>query len=531
MSNCHIWVTPDRQTAWIWKALAIYLAGKTGMRPVMIVASEEDRTFYTAQGGIPLPGDIVVRNDYYSELVEGKPSTMEPEMVFRRAREYEERHGVSLMRSMLLADRHLGRGFIPGGSGYPRSHISDKADIVSALTACLRSVEFWERLADTHPPGLVIGFGGGGGLVGKPYALLCRERDIPLRILFPFRFGDTFFWGRDEFGRFPELEAALGDFRWPTETEIESVARELQPSGFATNIVHTSQIARNLRWPRIAYMVAQVPIQRLYWAVRGYRKGRIGAKPLAQMRNLMNARFNWNTLNRLALRDLSRLDSRRIVYFTLQQEPESSTLVMAPYATNQVALLRELALSLPADTQLVVKEHIWALHGRPSGFYEQIVAIPNVTLVHPSASSLELIRRADLVCVITSSAGYEAAVLGKPVVHLGHYSTLFGLSHVWHFDSTRRFEDVRTILRDASLPGAAEARARAGARYFLAARSLCMDLAAAKIHGRTELLFDEECEIFSRPLLATLAEQLPAPSIRCATKATECHTVCDGVQP
>lgn len=529
MSERHIWITPDRQTAWIWKALAIHLAGKTGMRPVLIVASEEDRKFYATQGGVEFPGDIVVRDDYYSELVDGRLDAMVPEVVLRRATEYEERHDISLMRSMLLADRHLGRGFIPGGAGYPRSHVSESANIVRALRACLRSVEFWERLADTHPPGLVISYGGGGGLVGKPYALLCRERDIPLRILFPFRFGDTFFWGRDEFGEFPELEAALENFPWPTATEIESVGRELKPSGFATNIVHTSDIARNLRWPRIAYMVAKVPIQRLYWAARGYRKGRIGAKPLAQMRNLMNARFNWNTLNRLALRDLARLDSRRIVYFTLQQEPESSTLVMAPYATNQVAVLRELALSLPADTQLVVKEHIWALHGRPSGFYEQIVAIPNVALVHPSVSSLELIRRAELVCVITSSAGYEAAVLGKPVVHLGHYSTLLHLPHVWNLDSARRFDDVRTILRDAGVPGAAEARVRAGARYYLAARSLCMDLAAANIHGRTKLLSDEECEIFSQPLLATLAERLPAPSKLDAILATGRHTVCDGV--
>lgn len=523
----HIWITPDRRTAWIWKALAIHLAGKTGMRPVLIVASAEDRKFYAAQGGVEFPGDIVVRDDYYSELVEGRLDAMAPEVVFRCAREYEERHGISLMRSMLLADRHLGRGFIPGGAGYPRSYISDSSSIVSALRACLRSVAFWEQLADTRPPGLVISFGGGGGLVGKPYALLCRERGIPLRILFPFRFGDSFFWGRDEFGRFPELETTLENTPLATEIEIELVARELRPSGFATNIVFTSRIARDLSWSRIAYLVAKVPIQRFYWAVRGYRKGRIGAKPLAQMRNLMNARFNWNTLDRIALLDLSRLDTRRIVYFTLQQEPESSTLVMAPYATNQVAQLRELALSLPADTQLVVKEHIWALYGRPPGFYEQIAAIPNVTLVHPSVSSLELIRRADLVCVITSSAGYEAAVLGKPVIHLGHYSTLLGLPHVWHFESTRQFEKVRTILRDSSIPGAAEARARAGARYFIVARSLCMDLTSAKIHGRTELLSEEECEIFSRPLLATLEGQEPAPSMRATNHGEQYLQVCD----
>ena len=183
---------------------------------------------------------------------------------------------------------------------------------------------------------------------------------------------------------------------------------------------------------------------------------------------------------------------------------------MAPYATNQVALLNELALSLPADVQLVVKEHIYALHGRPKGFYENIKAIPNVTLMHPAVSSLELIRRADLVCVITSSAGYEAAVLGKPVVHFGHYSTLFGLKHVWHFDSAKRMDDIRTILRDVALPGMEKKRALEGARYYLATQSLCIDLEAAKIHGREELISYEECEILSNSLLNSLPTEFSA---------------------
>ena len=471
----------------------------------MIVASEEDRRFYAKQGGVDFGGEILVREDYYSAVAEGRLAGVERKDVLARAEAYERAHGVSLMRSMILADRHLGRGFIPGGAGYPRSRISENGGHVPALAACLLAIGFWERLAQSHPPSLVLSYGGGGGLVGKPYALLCRQRGIPLRILFPFRFGDLFFWGRDEFSSFPELELRYALTADPMTTEIEAVARQLMPSGLATNPVHRNRIARNLRWTTIAQMLAKLPLQRAYWALRRYRKGRIGPKLLPQARNLVNARLNWNWLCRHALRDLSQLDGRRIVYFTLQQEPESSTLVMAPFATNQVAQLRELALSLPADATLVVKEHIWALYGRPKGFYESIREIPNVVLVHPAASSLDIIRRADLVCVITSSAGYEAAVMGKPLIHLGHASTLFVLPHVARMRGPEDFERVRDILAASTVPGTVDRRARDGARYFIAAREACMDLAPLEIHGRTTPLVDEECRLFADPLLASLA--------------------------
>lgn len=506
-SGRYLWITPDRQTAWIWKPLATHLARRTGLVPVMVVASEEDRRFYAKQGGGARDGEIVVREDYYSSVAEGRFADVERTDVLAKAEAYERAHGVSLMRSMILADRHLGRGFIPGGAGYPRSRISENGGHVTALAACLSAIGFWERLAQSHPPGLVLSYGGGGGLVGKPYALLCRQRGIPLRILFPFRFGDLFFWGRDEFSAFPELEARYTSAADPSPEEVAATERQLLPSGLATNPVHRNRIARNLRWTTIARMLARIPVQRAYWALRGYRKGRIGARPLAQARNLLNARLNWDWLCRHALRDLSGLDGRRIVYFTLQQEPESSTLVMAPFATNQVAQLRELALSLPAGAILVVKEHIWALYGRPRGFYEAIREIPNVVLVHPAASSLAIIRRAELVCVITSSAGYEAAVLGKPVIHLGHASSLFVLPHVSHMRGPVDFERVREILALSAEPGASERRARDGARFFIAARESCIDLARLGIHGRTVPLSDEDCSLFADPLLDSLAAQ------------------------
>ncbi len=482
----------------------MHVAQRTGWTPLLLVDSAQDKKCYEAQGGIPFSGEILVCDDYYLALVNGSFDDESESHVWQRAAEYERRHRVTLMRSMILADRHMGRAFIPGGAGYPLTQISKRTTLTRTFRACLASIQFWEQLASSRPPALVLSYGGGGGVSGKPCALLCRERGVPLRVLFPFRFGDAYYWGRDEFGAFPELEAAIREFPSPDDAAVEKVAQNLQPNGLATSPFYVDQIARDLMWRRIGYLSGRFIIQWIYGRAKGYRKMQIGPQPFARIVNFINARRNMNRLDHLAIRDLSKLDGRKIVYFPLQQEPESSTLVLSPYCTNQLATIRELALSLPADAQLVVKEHVWALYGRPQGFYDQLVEIPNVVLAHPRVSSLELIRRAALVCVITSSAGYEAAVLGKFVVHLGFSSTLFILSHVKHFVSPDEFDAIPGIIADADNPTESVARRQAGARYYLAAESVCMDLSPLHIHGRKDLLTDDECAILAEPLFRSL---------------------------
>jgi hypothetical protein len=73
-------------------------------------------------------------------------------------------------------------------------------------------------------------------------------------------------------------------------------------------------------------------------------------------------------------------------------------------------------------------------------------------------------------------------------------------------------DDIRTILRDVALPGMEKKRALEGARYYLATQSLCIDLEAAKIHGREELISYEECEILSNSLFTSLSEEFSVPS-------------------
>ena len=119
------------------------------------------------------------------------------------------------------------------------------------------------------------------------------------------------------------------------------------------------------------------------------------------------------------------------VYYPLHLEPELAILVMAPFETDQIGVVRRLAQSLPVGMYVYVKEHPQMAPYRPSSFYQQLKKIPNVKLLHPKTSSFDLIKNSRLVATIAGSPGWEALFLGKPVITFGRvfYNALPSVAH------------------------------------------------------------------------------------------------------
>ncbi len=138
------------------------------------------------------------------------------------------------------------------------------------------------------------------------------------------------------------------------------------------------------------------------------------------------------------------LDTSKYVFFPLHTEPEVSLLVYGRPYLNQTEIIRMLALSLPVDTILVVKEHPWMVGKRSLSSYEKMLNIPRVRFADPRLEARVLIQKACMVAVVTGSVGLEAAMLGKPVLTFGDCP--FNL-----LPMVRRCEDPRrlqSIIRD-----------------------------------------------------------------------------------
>lgn len=108
------------------------------------------------------------------------------------------------------------------------------------------------------------------------------------------------------------------------------------------------------------------------------------------------------------------------VFFPLHYEPEIYLLLLAPFHTNQIEVIRHLAYALPVGYKLYVKEHPLMVPFRPRSYYHELKKIPNVKLIRPTVVSFTLMFKAALVATITGTAGWEACFLKKPVIAFGN---------------------------------------------------------------------------------------------------------------
>lgn len=119
-------------------------------------------------------------------------------------------------------------------------------------------------------------------------------------------------------------------------------------------------------------------------------------------------------------------------YYPLHFEPEMATLLLSPYYFNQIELIKSIARSLPLHYKLYVKEHPAMKNRRPRSYYRQLLKLPNVKLINPETKSFDLIRGAKLITTITGTVGWEACLLGKPVITFGEvfYNSLSGVRRI-----------------------------------------------------------------------------------------------------
>lgn len=106
-------------------------------------------------------------------------------------------------------------------------------------------------------------------------------------------------------------------------------------------------------------------------------------------------------------------------FYPLHLEPEAATALMAPFWTDQINLITQIAKSLPLRFKLYVKEHPAMIGYRTHDYYKKLKKIPNVKLIDVSFPSFKLVQKTKLVITITGTVGLEAILSKKPVITFG----------------------------------------------------------------------------------------------------------------
>lgn len=162
-------------------------------------------------------------------------------------------------------------------------------------------------------------------------------------------------------------------------------------------------------------------------------------------------------------------EKKYLVYF-LHVQPEITVEGMAFDYQDQINTLRTILACMPADMELVVKEHTPMLGFRQLEMYKSLVSMPGLIIAGTHEDSHNLITHAAAVVTLTGTVALEAVVYGIPAIVLGtiYFDSFKGvykpgslnelrrlLSHPEELAGATKDDAIRTLgsLHRASKPG------------------------------------------------------------------------------
>lgn len=370
------------------------------------------------------------------------------------ARYERELGGAAGLFGAIVADRRLFMGPDCASTQDYRRRFSDD----ELLCILQRGLERMEALFDDLKPDLVVSFIC-VTMLDYLACLFANARGVPFLNLRPTRIGDRVAFSRVLNDPSPELAAKYQRLLTGESSRFEEEARQYirrvrEQHGRYEGVVRPSdRPALKSNFSKFAR------IDRFFLAIRGYLDYRNSSAatdnhvpdPLRRLYFTAwgNPRHAYRVRQFFKNRYIREhdLQSLRYVFFPLHTEPEVSLLVYGRPYVNQIEIIRMLAMSLPIDTVLVVKEHPWMVGKRALGAYQKMLDIPRVKFADPALEARMLVKHSDLVAVVTGSVALEAAMLNKPVITFGDcpYNLLPD-------NMVRRCADPRhlqTLIRDA----------------------------------------------------------------------------------
>lgn len=386
-----------------------------------------------------------------------------PEAVLARASKFEAKLETTL-NVLFAANRHFGRGFSLGGFRHPRSRYSENTSYLQIVSAYNETLAFWEE--ELRAKGITL-------VLNAPKELCCvaRAAGIPVRNPIGSRYQNYHMWGVNEFFEAPKVSESFAAIEDAPSREIATP--------YDSHLQYRETFIKSMRLSITARRMVVTALRHLYWRIRGYDKAK-------QYFMRDEVRFHWRVwrtnkeLTGPRVARLEDLDGKPFVFFPLHAEPESSLQVASPECFFQLGVIASIARDLPAGYVLAVKETYQTYGRRPADFYDQLREFKNVVVLDMLELGLEVVRRAEAVATITGTAGFEAAVMGKPVISFGRHNQYNAVPHVRTVD---REEDLAPALREALAENIDTAHMqRDGARFLQAVIDNSFDMAAYDIN-------------------------------------------------
>lgn len=130
--------------------------------------------------------------------------------------------------------------------------------------------------------------------------------------------------------------------------------------------------------------------------------------------------------------------------FAFQNEPEFAVQGRCKEFNDQSHLIRQIAMALPLDYTLYIKEHTW-IGSKDITIYKNILKLPNVKMIPFFNEAKEYIKNAEFVASLNGSVLFEAALEGVKGISFSHRSEFRCLKNVTFIENIK---DLPLVIRN-----------------------------------------------------------------------------------
>ena len=260
-----------------------------------------------------------------------------------------------------------------------------------------------------------------GGITGMLLYTIAKKKGIQTLVIHPARIGIKQVVSED-YSMFPPTKVNAEEKYREEALEFLRVFRS-NPTSFSileTLEVKSPNRIRNFRFLAPRSILPSLQWQWRLWVNYFFRENKTDYSTIAP----------WNLLRDKVMRKMRILigyddlyspivPGEPYAFFPLQLEPEITTTLYSPIYNDYLWVAKQIAKSLPVGHKLYVKEHLAMFGFRTRAFYKELKKIPNVKLINPNVKSFPITLGAKLVAVVTSTVGWEAIALKKPVITFG----------------------------------------------------------------------------------------------------------------
>lgn len=351
---------------------------------------------------------------------------------FARARAYEEKYNLTYMLDLVQQDHGEAANFLnhSPNSIFGFQEPNDLADTCDYINRCFA---YFETFLKKERIDLIIDRP--GGLSNSVMVAVAQFMDIPVTFIH-----GSYYEGKAVWANGPYMGAEFYGELFDKAPDAEPVPLEdLAPSATWTRPPPPSykELCKDFAYMALNYSIFMYQDLR-----RGARGNRV---PLwNNVRSRLRQFKVRRHVDRVGISDWEMLAERPFVYMALPHEPEFTIQSMCREFADTPAIIRQIALSLPAGYDLVLKEH-QRVGNRPVEYYESFRRFPNVKLAHPSLRGVDLIGRCAATATLGGSTPAEAAQFGKPSIVFSARNPYGVLPSVKIVTNLR---DLAAVLRD-----------------------------------------------------------------------------------